>query len=91
LKALVLAVAIATAEISETPLARRAFKDADRKGRAERKRFTEADLAEMLGDMEPTPEAPPPLAAMPEVDFIRWEPTARREADASKDRDALAA
>lgn len=90
MKALVLAVAIATAEIHEAPLARRAVKDADRKGRAERKRYTEADLAAELGDMEPTPETPE-ISAMPEVDFIRWEPSSRREADHDKDRAAIAA
>ncbi len=91
MKALILAAAIATAELGSAPLVRQAVRDADRKGRAERKRYTEADLAEALGDMEPTPEAPPPLQAMPEVDFIRWEPSERRESDHNKDRDALAA
>jgi hypothetical protein len=89
LKALLLAAAIATAEMHEAPLARQAVKDADRKGRAERKRYTEAELAEMLGDMAPTPKTPV-LTAMPEVDFIRWEPTDRRGLD-RKDREALAA
>lgn len=30
----------------------------------------------MFGDMEPTPEPPPPVV-MPEEDFIRWEPSER--------------
>jgi hypothetical protein len=72
LKALVLAAAIAAMEIEEAP--RRRVEE--RKPRAERKRFTDADLQEMLGDMEPTPEPAPPLV-MPEVDFIRWEPSER--------------
>jgi hypothetical protein len=75
LKALVLAVAIATSPLEDTRSRRAARRD-DGGRRAERKRFTDQDLEEMLGSMEPTPEPPPPLV-LPEPDFIRWEPVDR--------------
>lgn len=70
-----LAAAIAATEIDDAP--RRRVEEREPK-RAERKRFTDADLQELLGDMEPTPEPAPPLV-MPEVDFIRWEPSEKRD------------
>lgn len=73
MKALILAAAIATADMQDEPVRRTEDPDAGKRGRAERKRFTEAELAEILGAMEATPEAPP-LTAMPERDFIPWEP-----------------
>lgn len=68
MKAVVLATLISTAELRDAPPARKDH------GRAERKRFTDADLADMFGDMEATSDAPAPAAPAEEPGFIPWRP-----------------
>jgi hypothetical protein len=84
MRALVLAAAIAAAPMEDTPLKRGEARKGEKRGRAERNRFSSADLEEMFGPMAPTPE-PAPAPTIPEPDFIRWEPGSplAREADAS--------
>jgi len=65
MKALILAALISTAEIRDAPRAK------NNRGRAERKRFTQAELEEMFGDMSATSQ---PDLDTREPDFIRWNP-----------------
>lgn len=68
MKAIILAALISTAQISDTPRAK------GNRGRAERKRFTQAELEEMFGDMGATSHASQPDLDTREPDFIRWNP-----------------
>jgi hypothetical protein len=70
-KALVVAATLRAAEMGELRVRRTADHD-KRRVRAERRRFREEDLLELLGDMEPEP--PPPPLVLPEPDFIAWDP-----------------
>ena len=79
-KALVLAAALSATGVQPEPAKRARSKDDGRRTHAERPRFTSADLEELLGDMDPTPDEPAPALALPEPDFIRWEPTIDRDA-----------
>ena len=74
MKALVLAAAIVTSDL-ETP--RSKPRDSDRRAHAERNRYTERELQDMFGDMEPEREPTPP-PDIPERDFIGWAPDADR-------------
>lgn len=84
MKALVLAAAIAASELDTTTSPRRR---GDKQPCAERNRFTDEDLADMFGDMEPEKEAPPP-PSLPEPDWIGWEPgePPREPQDGSQDK-----
>jgi hypothetical protein len=74
-KALVLAAALSATNIQPEPAAKRPrSNDTNRRHHAERPRFTPQDLDEMFGDMDPTPDEPAPALALPEPDFIAWEP-----------------
>ncbi len=73
MRAHVVAAALATAELGEPRQRRASEQGKDRRGRAERLRFTERDLEELFGDMQPAPPPPPPIAP-PEPNFIAWDP-----------------
>ena len=85
MKALVLAAALSATGPGPAPARRVRIADGDRRTQAERKRFTEAELSEMFGDMEPTPDEPAPALALPEREFIDWEPPLDRRLTDTED------